>query len=216
VHWPGHAVSVIAEKLHLTLALLEELGISKIVTGVLSAIALAVFAWLRNNVPLWLGVLIVLFAAYHVTGILHRIQLIRATSKFDPNKYQEFGRNLVTLSEEIFRFLSDRSRDKMNGRPRSYNTTPTAGLADWQADRDFEQVTGRIFFERFGTRVLSSLALLQRLGISAPPHMITIAGYIPHGIPQFLGLIGQLLADGNITEAVDASKDQRFIWQISH
>ncbi len=172
-------------------------------------------AWFRDNVPWYVAVLLFLVAAALSLIVLHKVQVIRATAAYNPRDYQQFGRALTELSQEIFRFLADRQRthgDVHRANPRGAE----GGFDAWQADRDFEAVTGRLFFEQFGPRVMGSLALLQRIGIAMPPHMISIAQYRPNGLPQFLGTMGDLLSRGNIADAVAISNDRDFMWQIGH
>jgi hypothetical protein len=83
----------VAEKVELTLSLLDQLGLKTIVGSFLSGAFLAAAAWNWSNVPWWAAVLIALVAGYYLAGLIHRIQLIRATSKFEPiivSKDQDF------------------------------------------------------------------------------------------------------------------------------
>lgn len=74
----------VAEKVELTLSLLHQLGLKTIVGSFLSGAFLAAAAWTWSNVPWWAAVLIALAAGYYLAGLVHRIQLIRATSKYEP------------------------------------------------------------------------------------------------------------------------------------
>lgn len=197
-------------------SLLEQIGLRNVIASSLSVGALATLTWFRDNVPWYLAGLMGLLALAIVSFVIHRVQIIRATSKFNARDYQKFGHELVTLSQEIFRFLADRQRDQMDVHKANPRANGIPSIDFWQADRDFERVTGRLFFEKFGPRVLGSLALLQRIGISMPVHMISSAEYRPNGLPQFLGTMGDLLSRGNIADAVAISNDQDFMWQIQH
>lgn len=173
-------------------------------------------AWFWNNVSWYIAFTLFLIGAASSLIFIHKIQVIRATAKFNPRDYEKFGKELVELSQEIFRFLADRQRDHSELHRANPRGDASAAYDTWQADRDFEAVTGKLFFERFGPRVMGSLALLQRIGITMPPHMIFSAQSRPNGLPQFLGAIGELLARGNIADAIAISNDREFMWQIAH
>lgn len=189
--------------------------------GVIGSLAMTVWAYLWSNLPPWglalafLGALaLFLFCVSKGMAAWRDFTVARAMMKFDPTQYQAFGGELVTLSQEIFRFLTERQRDHAD--LHKANPVEDASFGDWQADRDFEQVTGKLFFEKFGTRVLGSVALLHRIGIQMPPHLVTSAHYRPNGLPQFLGMVGDLLRRGNIDDAVSVSSDRDLMWQIQH
>ena len=199
------------------LSLLEQIGIKQKLGGAMSAAILAAATWFWSNVPWYAALSGFLVAAYVILGIIHRIQLIRAASKFNPAAYEKLGNRLVELSNEIFRFLADRQRDQAE----QHRLSPRAPEQDnamerWQQDRDFQAITARIFFERFGAKVFGSLALLQKIGIELPHHLVGGARYNTDGLPQFLALMGDLLSQGFITEAVEISKNRDFMWQIEH
>lgn len=198
------------------LSLLEQLGIKEKVGAFFSTAILAIAAWFWNNVPWYAALGGFLVSAYIVLGIIHRVQLIRAASKFDPSAYERLGQRLIALSADIFRFLADRQRDQAEQHRLTIDLNEPNPIGRWQQDRDFEAVTGRIFFERFGAQVLGSLALLQKIGVQLPPHSIAIAQYRPEGLPQFLALMGDLLSQGYIKEAVELSHDRDFMWNIGH
>jgi hypothetical protein len=91
-HWPSR-LPWVAEKIELTLSLLHQLGLKTIVGSFLSGAFLAAAAWTWSNVPWWAAVLIALVVGYYLAGLIHRIQLIRATSKYEPvivSKDQDF------------------------------------------------------------------------------------------------------------------------------
>jgi hypothetical protein len=81
--WPSRLLWV-AEKVELTLSLLHQLGLKTVVASFLSGAFLAAAAWTWSNVSWWAAVLIALVAGYYLAGLIHRIQLIRATSKYEP------------------------------------------------------------------------------------------------------------------------------------
>jgi hypothetical protein len=72
------------EKVELTLSLLHQLGLKTVVGSFLSGAFLAAAAWTWSHVSWWGAVLIALVASYYLAGLIHRIQLIRATSKYEP------------------------------------------------------------------------------------------------------------------------------------
>lgn len=195
-------------------SLLEQLGLRKVIGAAVINAAWIAAAWFYNNVPWYLAVLLFLCGLAISLNIFHRLQIIRKTATFNPRDYQKFGNDLVALSSEIFRFLADRQRD--HAEIHRTSSTGPADINSWQADRDFDQITGRLFFERFGSRVLGSVALLQRIGITMPVHMISTAQYSPNGLPQFLGMMGDLLSRGNVVDAIEISKYRDFMWQIQH
>lgn len=180
----------------------------------MSAALIAAMSWFWNNVPWYAALGAFLIATYIILGIVHRIQLIRTASKFDPTEYKQLGRDMVGLSTEISRFLADRQRDKTELPRRNRVEGDGDGLSQWQDDRDFEAVTGRIFFEKFGPQVLGSLALLQRVGVELPTHMVYLTKSRPDGVLQFLAVIGDILSRGFIDEAVETSKNRDFMWEI--
>lgn len=206
----------IGEFVEKNLSLLEQLGVKNTIGAAMSAAIITAASWFWNNVPWYAALGGFLVATYIILGIIHRIQLIRSASKFDPSAYEKLGERLVVLSKDIFRFLADRQRDQLE----QHRRNPYGDLANprdhWQEDRDFEAVTGRLFFERFGAQVLGSLALLQKIGVQIPPHVVVTARYHPDGLPQFLAVMGDLLSQGFITEAVEISRDRNFMWQIQH
>ncbi|WP_041544825.1 MULTISPECIES: hypothetical protein [Chelativorans] len=206
---------MVGRGVEVSLSLLEQLGIKGFVMTSLPVIIYGWAAWFFDYVPWWAAILLLLAAIFFVLGAAHRILLIRTASRFDPSKYEEFGQELVDLSKDMFRFLSDRMREQRDHHARMTDQDPVS-IHSWQADRDFEQISGRLFFERFGPQTMRALALLQRIGVQLPPHMIATASHRQNGIPQFLGLMGQLLEEGNVSEAIEISQDRDFIWQIQH
>lgn len=195
-------------------SIVDQIGLRKMIAATSLSVAYAAAAWFFDNVPWYISGILLLAVCFFLLLIVHRVQIIRATAKFNPRDYQKFGQDLTTLSQDIFRFLAERQREQADAHRTHQGGRPD--FSAWQADRDFEQVTGRIFFERFGSKSLGSLALLKRLGVEIPTHMIFSANYRPHGLPQFLGLMGDLLSRGNILDAVEISKDRNFMWQIEH
>ncbi|MET4666849.1 hypothetical protein [Sphingomonas sp. PvP056] len=168
------------------------------VAAVIAALLMAFWAYIWSNLPPW-GLLLVflttvallLFCVDKGMAALRNYTVARAMMKFDPTQYQAFGDELVALSHEIFRYLAERQRDHADIHKANPNREP--GFGSWQTDRDFEAVTGKLFFERFGPKVLGSVALLHGIGIQMPPHMVLTAQTRPNGLPQFLGMIGDLL-----------------------
>jgi hypothetical protein len=189
--------------------------------AVIWSLAVTIWAGVASHVPGWgLALIFTLTAAISIWMVskgmaaYRDFTVARAMNKFDPAQHKAFGAELIQLSSDIFRFLADRQRDHSD----LHKANPANGPAyqDWQADRDFEQVTGKLFFEKFGTRVLGSVALLHRMGIKMPHHMMATAHYRPSGLPQFLGMMGDLLSRGNIEDAASAANDRDLMWQIGH
>lgn len=204
----------LAERGSLIVSILEQLGIKGVVGAVFVSALVGVATWYWSHVPWYASLVLALVIVYFSLGVWHRFQLIRATSQFDSKGYQVFGEQLLALANEMLRFMSDRQREK----PLVRKGSEPASLEAWQSERDFEAVSGRMFMERFGPRLLSNLALLRKLGIEPPSHMITMLahGSSTSSAAHFFALIGQLLADGNLEEAVTASNDRQFMWAIGH
>lgn len=206
------------------LSFLERTGVGTIIWFVIAGIwslVVTVWAWVYSHTPPW-GLAMIFTGILSISVLLvskgmgawRDFNIAKAMTRFDPTKHVEFGMELVGLSEEIFRFLADRQREIS-----SFHQALPEGRASfdlWQADRDFELVTGKLFFEKFGSRVLGSAALLHSLGIRMPSHMVVLSHSRPNGIPQFLGVMGELLKHGNIEQAVVISNDRDFMWQIGH
>lgn len=191
-----------------------QIGVRSLIATALSSAGLAAFAWFRDNVPWYLAVLLFLIATAATLTVIHRVQLIRTTARYNPRDYKILGQEMVELSREIFRFHVDRQRDQAELhrlKPRGPDTPP---MAAWEADRDFDYLTGRLFFEKFGSRALGLVAVLQGIGITMPPHMIRATQSSHSVLPQFLALMGDLLSQGRIADAVAVSNDRDFMWQL--
>lgn len=198
------------------LSLLEQLGLKQRLGALVTAGVYGASIWLWNNVPWYIAVAAFVLGTYCLLGVFHRIQLIRATAKLDHTAYRKAGAEMVEVSNSIFRFMADRQRDHIDQRKAQLPISDYEenDRALWQFDRDFESMTGRIFFERFGSTVLGQIAILSRLGVVIPNHMILLSKTKPEGLIQFLALMGDLLGKGYLEQAVDISKDENFMWHV--
>lgn len=206
--WLRH-VPAVASAVETTGSLLEQFGLKDWAFGIVAASVMGGAAWFWNHVPWWACVCLAVFLAYHIAGVVHRIQVIRAGSQFDPTKYRELGQSMVALSKEMATFFTDRHRDRMMS-PQSADMHE-----QWQKDRDAEKLTAHLFHERFGPMTFSTLALLDRLGLNASQPVLWHMVSRPEIAPRFFGGVGQLLADGNLDAAIDLTKDRNFMWNIS-
>lgn len=206
-----------ARGLESTLSLLEQLGLKPWLAGGMLSGSYALLAWFRDNLPWYMAVLLFLGCLALMLYVWHRVLLIRSTSRWSARKYREVGRDLQDLAQETFRFLAERTRDKAEVHRRNPVADDGRGHSErWEADRDFDAITARVFFERYGTRALGALALLHQIGVTIPHNMVSIASFSPEGMPQFLGTMGDLLAKGYVMDAVDISKDREYMWRLGH
>lgn len=191
--------------------------------AILWAGGVTAWAWLSSETPPWgLALIFTVTAAVVMIMIAKATEswrnyvVAKAASNFDAQNYTKLGTEIISLTDEMKRFISDRQRDAMMT---SQKERPTDGddlavsayeRGQWFQDQQYERMTEILAKEKFGTRAVTYLALLKTIGVEMPPH-------IGHGLGNsrsigFLSIMGGLLAAGNIKEAIDISYDRNFIW----
>lgn len=126
---------------------------------------------------------------------------------------KDVGKRCCDLSEEMFRFLSERTDEQAI---KSMEIDASNPRDTWQADRAFERQTGAKFFDRYGQRAFTLIGILKSYGIAMPSHLVSLSDIRPKGIPQVLSVFGGMLADGRLEDAISLSSDQSFLWSIQH
>ncbi len=154
------------------------------------------------------------YAIHYLSEGYQRFVAARQSAKFDVSKAKELGEKMLITVSSMGEFLSDRQRTRAEMR-RGNNPIDAHSMHDeWQRDRDFEAITGKLFLEKYRSDLMVYLALLNTLGVSTPFHMLHMIGTRPDGTVNFLGLMGGLLAQGYLDQAIDISNDRDFVHKI--
>ncbi|RGP35631.1 hypothetical protein [Pseudotabrizicola alkalilacus] len=178
----------------------------------------SMMAWVvDNSLWLWLASMFVLGAASSLLVYRQLAPLDRPNLK-DPSRIKKTGTECSDLAQEMLRFLERRAIDNSHRRQQvRAGGAETTSMHSWEADRDFEAVTCAQFFSQYGARALTCLALLDQIGISLPPHIVTLAQHSrPQGLVQVLAVFGEYLKRGELEEAISLSHDKNFMWRIQH
>jgi hypothetical protein len=131
------------------------------------------------------------------------------------SRVREFGKSMVDLSQEILRFYSDRAREWETRYPATKTKADFNMTTYFNEERNYREYTKRLCLEKFNSKVLAMIALLQKSGIPLAPRILWIAEHSPEAIPKYFGVIGQLLADGNLESAAELGNNREFMEQIS-
>jgi hypothetical protein len=205
------------------LSLWGQLGISKLLATVFAFAGwmfFVIWAWLSQHIPSWgLGLLAIAAAVgvlallFFVLGIVHRWQVIRSTHRLDPPDFERIGERMVNIANALMSLKAQRQREfeiivgqRGNG---------GLGSVDyWEADRAFEVTTCAQMEQQFGAEAYGYLAFLGSIGVELPLHMDMRGSPHDNMLPRFLGMMGTLLRQNRIQEAIDASKDEAVVWRL--
>src|SRR5690348_8282256 len=105
-HWLRH-IPVVAEWTETIMSLLEQFGLKQWVVGSVTAGIFGLVLRFWALVPWYVYVPLSVFFAYHLAGLIHRIQLVRNAPLYDRHRYHDLGAVLVKLSQEVSAFLTD-------------------------------------------------------------------------------------------------------------
>lgn len=133
----------------------------------------------------------------------------------DDKSLKQFGQELCTLSTEIRQFLMQRaaSYTALRRGAKGLENSPD----EWEARREFESETSAQLMAQYGGRIMGAFAKLSGLGVELHPHMIpSLRGERHSGSVSFFELMGGLLKDAHLAEAIKVSQDRNIMWSVAH
>ena len=169
-------------------------------------------SWELKACAFLVGTYFVSFIFYYVATAIQRIAASRNTKSFSLDDCEDLGKKIIKTTSDMSAFLVERQRTMSDRRRGASTGHPT--IDDWRSDRDFEAITGQLLLEKFGATCFGYIAILNGLGIAVPHHIGTTVLYRPTGLINFLGMIGSMLEQGYLEQAIEASKNRELMFSI--
>lgn len=87
---------------------------------------------------------------------------------------------------------------------------------NWAERVHYSEETGAIAGQRFGGRILDDIARLKVIGISPPGFVQASITDDPSIVGKWLGMVGQLLSQGKLHDAITMGPDAKLWWALVH
>lgn len=136
----------------------------------------------------------------------------------DPDGVAKFGRECAALVGEMTRFLERRKieNSQRRGAIRLSGTVQSVE-GQWEAERDFDEVTKAMFFGQYGPRALHALSEMARRGVVLAPHVLSITSSgRPDDVVKLLGVLSEYLKEAKLEEAIELANDDNRLWLLIH
>ncbi len=184
--------------------------------GVLGAAMLTLWAWLENHLPYW-GIALLFLCAFVVVeaAISFGIDLYRK-AKAARLDHQKVGNDLTSLSDDLSRWITDRVRERAQIPipPVNIAENAVAAHAEWERQRREGRILLQGIAERYGARIMQAVILMKKLDISVPFHLSSLGEHNIAGFASFIGAVGRLIRDDNISAAQSLGTDTQ--WELSN
>jgi hypothetical protein len=193
----------------------DQWGITKLIAsgaGIMIATLYAVWSWLDSHLPLWgIGLVFLGTLALFLVIANYGVDLYRK-GKAEKLDHKKIGEGLVRLGDDMLGAFNEYVQTRQMHRAGLQMTDKTPHER-WEDNiREDGDVT-RFIAQKFGPRVSATVMILHKLDIKIPSHLTHISGREIPNLASYLGAVGNLIKEGNISAA--RGIDDHTAWMIS-